>query len=78
MSAVLYGPRFHVHPYFDLDVLSHVLRHTTWLTGIVTLRPSFYQVNLGQNVTSTLDIPGAMYVHCALSKKGPGSMCHVL
>ncbi len=28
-SAVLYGPRFHVHPCFDLDVLSHVTLRPT-------------------------------------------------
>jgi hypothetical protein len=38
----------------------------------LTLRPSFYQVNMGQNVTS-----GGEYVHCALSKKDHGSVCRV-
>ncbi len=42
-SAVLYGPRFHVHPCFDLDVWSHVTLRPTWTNRIVTLRPSFYK-----------------------------------
>ncbi len=29
MSAVLYGPRFPVHPCFDLDVMSHVTLRPT-------------------------------------------------
>jgi hypothetical protein len=41
-SAVLYRPRFHVHPCFDLDTLSHVTLHPTWTTRIMTFRPSFY------------------------------------
>ncbi len=28
-SVVLYGPRFHVHPCFDLDVMSHVMLRPT-------------------------------------------------
>jgi hypothetical protein len=77
LLATWHGPRFHVHPCFDLDVLSHVTLCPTWTNWLVTLRPSFYQVNLGRNVTSTLDIPGGMYVRCALSKKDPGSVGHV-
>jgi hypothetical protein len=41
-SDVQYGPRFHVRPCFDLDVLSHVTRRPTSFTWIVKLHPSSY------------------------------------